>query len=111
MFTLKRESENVDGQFLEELLKLYRTIHRLASRGQLVDVGGYTCIGEPMLGRPEGIGILYSTPQTFEGVQVRDPSLTAVVVTRGELEVAIGTSSTRAMGATRDRLGRGQLAR
>ena len=105
--TVKREPKEAAGDYPRDLLALYRAIHAFAGQGRLVDVGGRTRLGPEgpgLLGRDEFRCLLYTRAQSFEGVPIDVPSLTALIVTCNEAEAAARFGLTRLMA----RLGRAE---
>ena len=90
VITVQRRAGEARGAFPRDLLELYAIIHHFAGQGRLVDVGAATTLppGEGLLGRGDFRGVLYAPPQVLPGVRVKAPSLTGLIVTQGEVEVA-----------------------
>ena len=91
VFTVKRRPGEADGAYPRDLLQFYELVYHLAVQKQLVDIGGDTTLspdGAGLLGREDFRGVLYVPPQPLDGVQIRAPWLTALILTANELRVA-----------------------
>jgi len=94
-----RKGEPVDA-FPRDLLEMYAVIDDFACKGQLVDVGGRSEIGDGgpgILGNAAFRGMLYTPPQLGNFPAPDSPFLTAVALTRGELHLAMEQGMVRMM--------------
>lgn len=98
-FTIKRDAAEPEDAFPEGILPLYKTIYDLSLRNQIVDEGGYTKLGDtgPGILRDDFRGILYTPAQKLHGVTANGPYLTGIIVTRGEIDVAMQFGIVRVM--------------
>jgi hypothetical protein len=95
----RREGEPVDG-FPEDVLHIYSMIYDLSQARGPVDIGGYSELGTTgpgLLERDDFRGILYTPPQLGHFPPPTGPFLTALVLTRGELHVALQQGTVRLM--------------
>lgn len=72
---------------LQEPLHFFVSLYIVASQGRRVDVGDVSEFdpGQSLLGRP---AVLYMPAQSVEGVELPEPSLTAILLAKEELEAA-----------------------
>lgn len=99
VFTVKREPGEAELAYPTDLLQLYALIFQQASRKNLVRSGGHTRLGGDvgLLGRGDFQCVLYTHPQSIEGIPVASPYLTALIVTRNELDAADQFGAVRVM--------------
>jgi hypothetical protein len=95
VFTLRRLSG--EKEHPPDPLPFFAQVHGLAAKGQLVDVGGFTCFRSAVgfLGIAGLVGLAYTTTETLPGVQLPPPdqALLAILLTPEEATVVptIGT--------------------
>jgi hypothetical protein len=95
VFTLRRLPGETEHP--PDPLTFFAQVHNLAAKGQLVDVGGFTCFRSPVgfLGRGDLVGLAYTTTEALPGVQLppAEQALLAILLTAEEAAVvpAIGS--------------------
>jgi hypothetical protein len=102
VFTLRREVGELSGQFPEEPLHLFATIHGFAKKDRRVTAGGATEFGARSF---FGHHLLYVKAQPLDGVTLPGSCLTALLVTADELRAV------RAFGCARVLARMGQASR
>ncbi len=95
VFTLRRLPGETEPP--GDPLNFFAQVHDLAAKGQVVDVGGYSCFRSPVgfLGRGDVVGLAYTSTEALDGVELppADQALLAVLLAPEEAAVvgAIGT--------------------
>jgi len=102
IFSLCRNPEEKAADFPQEPLEFFKAVYRYAEQGRLVDVGDISELAaSSLLGHK---GLLYISPESYEGIESPNPALTAVLLTEEEL------SAVKQFGPTRVMARLGQLA-
>lgn len=90
VLTVQRRQGEPEEAYPRDVPQLYAAIAECALRKEVVDIGGLTKISPTgrLLGRSDFDSVLYSPPQTIDGVRVCGPSLTALILTETELSLS-----------------------
>jgi len=84
--TIQRESNETPHQFPEDPLHWFVQVHKLASQGMTVGVGGRTALRSGHFLAPLMVGIIYQKAQPLEGIELPEGALCMVPVTSSEFE-------------------------
>lgn len=84
VLSLVRRPGEALASVAEPMLKLLRSIHRVAQHGQRVTWGGLTEVGEDLLA-PGVRAVVYADAQPFPGVDIPDGALAMILLDREEL--------------------------
>jgi hypothetical protein len=83
IFSLRRNPEEKAADFSQEPLEFFRAVYRYAEQGRLVDVGDISELAtSSLLGHK---GLLYISPESYEGIESPSPALTAILLSEEEL--------------------------
>jgi len=98
LLTVKREKGEPETVFDRFLPNLFTSFYQFAQKGQCVDVGSYTQLGHggtPILGRSDLLGLIYTTPQPLQGIEITADHLAVILVTERELKLGLSLGMTR----------------
>lgn len=89
VFSVKRETNENEGDFPQDFFQLNALIYDFAAKGQFVDIQGSSRLGgKGLLGRADFLCVAYNRPVILPGIQISQPHLAASVVTCDEMDVA-----------------------
>jgi hypothetical protein len=100
IFTLRVGKDQKCEDFPTDFCELFALIYGHAKRGELVDVGGVTLLGENgFLGRKDFRGIGYVTARGFHGLEMGEvPPLAGIMLKGDEAQIAWNLGMTRMIG-------------